>query len=78
MKMAELGSKEALAQLSHEMNEISQRLSLLKYEQPIEHGDEQPQVMSQAPMDGGMPAAPEQDYQDPTGGVPPGLPMEGV
>jgi hypothetical protein len=74
MKLAELGSKEALAKLTHEMNEISQRLSLLHMEAPIEHGEQ----VTSTPDAGGMAAqATEMESQDPTGGVPPGLPMEG-
>lgn len=67
IKMAEMGSKEGLALLGHEVAEIQQRLSMLNMSQPIETENE--------PMVGPDQALPTDEFQQPTGGQSPGQPM---
>jgi hypothetical protein len=70
LKEAELGSKEAMALLAHQVAEIENRLSLLNFDQPIDT-DSGPEGA------GGMSAYAPEEGQPPTGGEPPGQPMEG-
>ena len=66
IKLAELESKESLALLAHQISELSQRLSLIGINKPIE-----------TDLNGGQ--MPDQqlppDQQQPTGGFPPGTSM---
>jgi hypothetical protein len=74
MKMADLGSKESIELLYHQVEEIKHRLQLLNVDQPIDQeGAEQPQP-DQSQFEQAQPemAAP----QDPTGGASPGLTVE--
>lgn len=66
MKLAELESKEAITILTHQMAELSQRLSLIGINQPIEQEFSGEQMPDQQ-----MPP----DQQQPTGGFPPGTSM---
>lgn len=65
LKMAEMGSKESLAVLQHEIAQISQRLDLLNISAPIDSGIEQT-----------MPDQQMSDDHQLTGEYPPGLTLE--
>lgn len=71
IELAKIGSKEGIALLEQEVGAIQHRLDLLHFNQPI------PTEQDQAPEGAGaMGAAPPPGPEDPTGGVPPGPPME--
>jgi hypothetical protein len=84
--MAQMGAKDSLALLNHEIESISTRLNLLHSAQPVFTDYEDMQQMQQAPqpsqnqppnpMNGGQPASQGMGAQ-PTGGQSPGLPMQG-
>jgi hypothetical protein len=74
IKMAEMGSKESLALLGHEIAEIQQRLELLKMDQPFQQFEE---MNGTGPMPGGEQPPMQQgqlpmDDTQPTGGFSPG------
>ncbi len=67
MKLADIGSKEAISLLAHEVSEIQSRLQLLSYDQPIDSNE--------TPHAGPQRVLPEGNEQQPTGGFSPGSPM---
>ena len=68
LKLAELGSTEALAMLSHQMKELQQRLALVSFNEPIETEN------SAGPSAEGLGA---ESSPQPTGGFSPGTPVPG-
>lgn len=77
MKLAEIDQKDSLAILKAEIDQISSRLNLVHINQPIKQEENQPnQNFSPDPTDGD-PVAESEGQPQPTGGLPPGSPMDG-
>jgi len=81
IKLAELDAKDSHALLAHEIAQIQERLKTLNIGQPIEHEAEPEQQeyqnLNPQPDDGGQSAGHQEMDQQPTGGLPPGQPMQG-
>jgi hypothetical protein len=74
IEMARMGSKESIELLKHEIAQIGERLKMIGFDQPIDNGIDNENEVSA----GGAPPAmaPQQNQPNPTGGTPPGTPME--
>jgi hypothetical protein len=83
IKRAELDAKDSHALLSLEIDQINQRLKYLDINQPIQYESDESQSESQEnqqfnPNPNGAPSADQgSGQQEPTGGFPPGQPLEG-
>lgn len=71
IELAKLQSKEAVELISHQMSELNQRLSLVGINEPY------PQETNEIEAGPNHGMAPENEYQQPTGGQSPGNYMEG-
>lgn len=80
IEMAKLGSKEGIELLRQEVAQIEQRLGALGFYEPFpqEHESQEPGMPGPvgAPPQGGMPQGGDMGMAEPSGGQPPGQPME--
>lgn len=79
IELAKLESKEALVSLQEQISELDRRQKQIGFDEPFplnEPEQPEPQEMEQGPA-GAQGADGGEQFQDPTGGVPPGSPMEG-